>query len=199
MAIDQKKLNTALLGLIAVLVAGLIFVVAQRNEDPMDDMASHMGHSMSTGTLTGSDVMFLQMMIPHHQQAVYISKIAIAKSTNAQLVDLAKRIEAAQAAEIIQMKKWLKDAGASEDPGHSMDGMGGMLTDSQLAALDKATGSTFDRLWLEGMLGHHDGALHMTTMIEDAQNPEIKAFGENVIKVQSAEIEEMKKILAALK
>jgi uncharacterized protein (DUF305 family) len=142
--------------------------------------------------------MFLQMMIPHHQQAIDISNLAMKSSTNRELIDLAKIIARDQAAEIIQMKAWLTDAGATEDMGHSMDGMGGMLTDEELTALNAATGSTFDRLWLEGMTDHHDGAIHMVQMIEDAENAEVKSFGTKVIADQSAQIAQMKKMLASL-
>jgi uncharacterized protein (DUF305 family) len=82
--------------------------------------------------------------------------------------------------------------------GHSMDGMGGMLSDDELAALSAATGKEFDVLWLKGMTEHHDGAIHMTQMIEDAQNADIKAFGTKVIKDQSEQIDQMKKMLARL-
>ena len=142
--------------------------------------------------------MFLQMMIPHHQQAIDISNLAMKSSTNKELLDLAKVIARDQAAEIIQMKVWLKEAGASEDMGHSMEGMGGMLTVDELAALNAAKGAAFDKLWLEGMTDHHDGAIHMVQMIEDASNMEIKAFGAKVITDQSAQITQMKKMLASL-
>jgi uncharacterized protein (DUF305 family) len=142
--------------------------------------------------------MFLQMMIPHHQQAIDISNLALKTSKDAELLALAKTIAADQAAEITQMKSWLKDAGATTDMGHSMDGMGGMLNDAELSALNAETGTKFDILWLKGMTGHHDGAIHMTTMIRDASNAEIKAFGEKVIKDQSAQIEQMKIMLQRL-
>ena len=166
----------------------------------MGGMSGHSGH-MSIGTsanYTGADIMFLQMMIPHHQQAIDISNLALKVSQDPELKALAQSIATAQAAEIIQMKSWLKDAGASEDPGHSMDGMGGMLSEADLAALKAATGKQFDILWIKGMTGHHDGAIHMTMMIEDANNPDIKAFGKNVVKAQSAEIKQMKAMLARL-
>jgi uncharacterized protein (DUF305 family) len=79
--------------------------------------------------------------------------------------------------------------------GHSMSGMGGMLDDAELSALSAASGKNFDLLWLKGMIGHHDGAIHMTTMIRDASNPDIKSFGENVVKDQSAQIVQMNAML----
>jgi len=138
--------------------------------------------------------MFLQMMIPHHQQAIDISNLALKTSKDSELLALAGTIIKAQSAEIVQMKSWLNDAGAATDMGHSM-GMGGMLDGAELSALSAATGKTFDTLWLKGMIGHHDGAIHMTTMIQDASNADIKAFGESVVKDQSAQIVQMKAML----
>jgi uncharacterized protein (DUF305 family) len=77
--------------------------------------------------------------------------------------------------------------------------MGGMLDDSELAALKSATGSAFDRLWLLGMTGHHDGGIHMTQMIEDASNPTIKKFGQDIVSAQTAQIEQMKLMLQRIK
>ena len=138
------------------------------------------------------------MMIPHHQQAVDISNLALKTSKDAELLALATMIRDAQTSEIIQMKSWLDDAGAGLDMGHSMEGMGGMLNDAELSALAAATGKSFDILWLKGMIGHHDGAIHMTTMINDAQNEEIKTFGNNVVKDQSAQITQMEAMLKRL-
>jgi uncharacterized protein (DUF305 family) len=160
--------------------------------------SAKMDHHSSHGSadLTGADIMFLQMMIPHHQQAVDISDLALTKSLDAELLALAKNIRDEQAAEIITMKAWLKDADADLEMDHSMGhDMGGMLSDSDLAALKSATGKNFDVLWLKGMTGHHDGALHMTMMIEDATNPEIKSFGQAIVSSQSAQITQMAAML----
>ena len=193
------------LGLAAVILiaAALVSLSIRGNSDSSNSMNSSMGHGSHSGSsknsaYTGADVMFLQMMIPHHQQAIDISNLAMKSSTNKEVIDLAKIIARDQAAEITQMKAWLKDAGATEDMGHSMDGMGGMLTDEELTDLRAAKGPTFDRLWLEGMTDHHDGAIHMVQMIEDAENAEVKAFGTKVIADQSAQIAQMKKMLASL-
>jgi uncharacterized protein (DUF305 family) len=154
---------------------------------------------MADNKLSGADVMFLQMMIPHHQQAVDISNLALTKSKDAELLALAKKIATDQALEITQMKAWLKNAGAGEDMGHSMSGMGGMLSDAQLANLEKVTGAEFDKAWLFGMVGHHDGAIHMTNMINDSQNPEIKKFGEAIVKNQTEQVTQMNAMLSRIK
>lgn len=210
MQVNIDKKTGVFLTIIAVLIGALFYVSNKNHEGMMDDMGSHLGNqmdnrmgnsSMNSGTnkkYTGADIMFLQMMIPHHQQAIDMSDMALTRSKNAELLDLAKKIKSAQSAEIVQMKAWLKDAGAGEDMGHSMHDMGGMLSDQEMADLKAASGTTFDKLWLNGMIGHHDGALHMTNMIIDADNAELKAFGEGIIKVQTAEIAQMKEMLKKL-
>ena len=91
-----------------------------------------------TATYTGADVMFLQMMIPHHQQAIDISNIALKTSKDSELLALANAIIKAQTAEIVQMQSWLNDANVNPGMGHSMEGMGGMLDDAELSALSEA-------------------------------------------------------------
>jgi len=162
MQINIDKKTGALLAVIVLLSATVVSFAINRDDNQMNNngMAGHMGHSSSSANYTGADVMFLQMMIPHHQQAIDISNLALKTSKDAELLALAKTIAADQAAEITQMKSWLKDAGATTDMGHSMDGMGGMLNDAELSALNAETGTKFDILWLKGMTGHHDGAIH---------------------------------------
>lgn len=153
-----------------------------------------MNNNENSSGFSGSDIMFAQMMIPHHQQAVDMSTLAETHTTNPELLALAKQIKDAQAPEIAQMKKWLTDTKSSMEMGHDM-GMGGMLTDEQMAALENATGSAFDKLYLQGMIAHHEGAIHMAQMVIDSNNAEAQQLGENVISSQTAEIEKMKKML----
>ena len=164
-----------------------------------DSNSSGMNNSQSTSDLQMNESMFAEMMIPHHQQAVEMSDLALSKSTNPSVLDLAKRIKDAQSAEIIQMQSWL---GSSESNSmmsdHSGHSMGGMLTDEELSKLESASGAEFDKLFLEGMIAHHEGAIDMSRMIKDTTTKEINAFGVNVVEVQSAEIREMKEILESL-
>lgn len=201
MQINIDKKSGVFLGVIAgllLVIVGLLVFSDGDHDGMMDDSHSGMMHSSNSTSLNSSDIMFLQMMIPHHQQAVDISNLAISKSRNQELVTLAKTILTAQTAEIAQMKSWLAAAGADLDMGHEMHGMSGMLSDTELAELSNASGSNFDRLWLTGMIAHHDGAIDMTKMLEETKDPEIKAFGENVIRVQSAEIAQMKALLSKI-
>ena len=164
-----------------------------------DSNSSGMNNSQSTSDLQMNESMFAEMMIPHHQQAVEMSDLALSKSTNPSVLDLAKRIKNAQSAEIIQMQSWLggesSNSMMSDHSGHSM---GGMLTDDELSKLESASGAEFDKLFLEGMIAHHEGAIDMSRMIKDTTTKEINAFGVNVVEVQSAEIREMKEILENL-
>ncbi len=199
MQINVDKKTGALVAVIVLLLATILGISLNKNADGgffgmHGNGSMGMHHNSTDSTYTGADEMFLQMMIPHHQQAIDISNIALKTSKDSELLLLAKTIRDAQSAEIVQMKTWLKDAGAITDMGHSM-GMGGMLDDAELSALSAATGKAFDTLWLKGMIGHHDGAIHMTTMIKDASNADIKAFGQNVVKDQSAQIVQMQAML----
>jgi uncharacterized protein (DUF305 family) len=205
MQINIDKKTGVFLAIIAILLAVIASLAINRGDRDDHDGRKGMDHhsdssyGKASGNYTGADIMFLQMMILHHQQAIDISNLALKTTQDAELKELAMIIARDQTAEIVQMKAWLKDAGASEDMGHSMHGMGGMLTDEELVALKAAKGSAFDRLWLQGMTNHHDGAIHMTQMIEDAQDADIKAFGKKVIADQSAQIEQMKEMLTRIK
>jgi len=191
------RINTANNSVFKPVIAGLVALImvmalAGCSKDGSMGM-DHEGHSSeASGDLSGDDVMFLQMMIPHHQQAIDMSDLALTKSSDSELLALAKDIRDGQGAEIVKMKAWLDKAGEDLDPGHSMGhDMGGMLSDSELAALKAATEKSFDLLWLKGMTGHHDGAIDMAAMIEDADNDEIKSFGQAIVTSQSAQNKQM--------
>ena len=186
---NNSVFKPVIAGLVALIMALSISGCASASNKGMD----HEGHSSeASGDLSSDDVMFLQMMIPHHQQAIDMSDLALTKSSDSELLALAKDIRDGQGAEIVKMKAWLDKAGADLDPGHSMGhDMGGMLSDSELAALKAATGKSFDLLWLKGMTGHHVGAIDMATMIEDADNDEIKSFGQAIVTSQSAQNKQM--------
>ena len=202
MQINIDKKTGILLSIIGVLIGALLLVGAKeifdRDVNHKTNKMGGMHHSSSGGDITGSDAMFLQMMIPHHEQAIVMSDLALKISKTPQILDLAKQIKTAQNPEIMQMKNWLADSGFSEDPGHSMDGMGGMLSGEDLEILAKSSGKTFEKLFLSGMIEHHQGAIQMVNMISNSANSEIKKFGESIVKTQSAEIEMMNELLKKL-
>ena len=200
MQINIDKKTGILLSIIAALLISIVLVASSgmrdsdADNDQMGMMSGH-GHN-SNSKVAGSDAMFLQMMIPHHEQAVVMSDLALSTSKDAEVLKLAKQIKDAQAPEIIKMQGWLSDAGLSKDPGHSMgDGMGGMLADSELSALKGSTGKAFDKLFLAGMIAHHEGAIHMVMMIENSLNSDVNKLGQDIVKSQTAELELMKELL----
>jgi uncharacterized protein (DUF305 family) len=142
------------------------------------------------------DVMFAQMMIPHHQQAVDMGVIARAKSSDEEVLKLAAAISSEQEPEIDLMRSWLNAAGASEDMGHAGHGMDGMLTEEQMAALLNASGSEFDELFLRGMIAHHEGAIEMAKMVLDSANPEVRGLAEAIVASQQEQIQSMQEMLA---
>ncbi len=198
MQIKIDKKTGLLIGVIAVLLL-LLGLFLFRGSD--SDMGAHdmgaMGNQSSSAAMNSSEIMFLQMMIPHHEQAVVMSDLALENSTNKEVLAIAAQIKAAQSPEIAQMKSWLDTAGAGYMPGHDV-GMNGMLSDSDITVLKSATGSTFDKLFLEGMIAHHEGAIEMTKMVEKSNSSEIKTLRDAIIKSQSAEISELKAMLNSL-
>jgi uncharacterized protein (DUF305 family) len=202
MQINIDKKTGILLSVIGVLIAALFFLgskeIFDRDGDHRGNKMGGMHHSSSDGDMTGSDAMFLQMMIPHHEQAIVMSDLALKISKNPAILDLAKQIKAAQNPEIAQMKNWLAESGFSEDPGHSMDGMGGMLSNEDLQILSKSSGKDFEKLFLNGMIQHHQGAIQMVNMLSNSKDSELKNFGQTIVKTQSAEIELMYELLKKL-
>ena len=151
----------------------------------------------NNGGYTADDIMFMQMMIPHHQQAVDMGTLAETRASNPKVKALAAQIKAEQAPEIAEMKQWLKDAGAGMTMNHSMT-MSGMLTEAEMTTLENSTGAEFDRLYLEGMIGHHEGAIEMAKMVIDSNTANTHALGHAINDSQTKQIAYMKELLAKL-
>ncbi|NJC22673.1 uncharacterized protein (DUF305 family) [Arthrobacter pigmenti] len=153
-----------------------------------------------------ADVMFAQMMIPHHQQAVEMSEIILAKENiNPEVTELATQIKDAQGPEIETMTGWLEAWGEpvggmeSHDMGSMGGGMDGMMSEDQMAGLEAAEGEEAARMFLEFMTEHHNGAVDMAQEeIDDGENPEAIALAETIVETQQAEIQEMEELLAEL-
>jgi uncharacterized protein (DUF305 family) len=154
-------------------------------------------HSSQLKNLGMNEIMFAQSMIPHHQQAIELSKIALRNSSNAEIKKLASNILSAQLKEVAQMKYWLKVNNASDQMGHDM-GMGGMLSEKQITKLKALRGSTFDKAFLKGMIEHHNGALEMLYLLGNTKNSEAKTLAMNIRKAQAGEISKMESILAKI-
>ena len=138
-----------------------------------------------------ADLKFAEEMIPHHEQAILMSDIALTNSTSDEVLALAREIKAAQAPEIEQMSAW-EGVRPATHMGHMMDGM---LSDEQIQELRDSEGATFDRLFLEGMILHHEGAIKMAQKVIGSTNKEVAALAAAIIEAQEKEIAFMKELI----
>lgn len=198
------------------LAAGLIAgaVVLTGCSDGGSTGSTAQGSDSSAGQsaeFNDADVAFAQAMIVHHQGAIEMAKLADGRAADPRVLDLAGRIEAAQDPEIKTMTGWLEDWGqpTSAPKSDSMGGMEGMegmdnssgmeMSGEDRSALEAASGADFDRMWLQMMIKHHQGAVDMSqTEGSEGQNAEAVALAEQIISSQSAEIAEMETILSEL-
>jgi len=156
------------------------------------------------GDQNASDIMFVEMMIPHHEQAVEMSETILAKGgVDPEVVALAEQIRAAQEPEIALMEQWLDDWGLPSMSGMGgMDhggsgGQGGMMSDAQMSELEEADGATGSTLFLELMIDHHDGAIEMAEdVIDDGRDADVRTLAEQIIVSQTAEIATMRELLS---
>jgi uncharacterized protein (DUF305 family) len=159
-----------------------------------------------------ADVDFAQDMIPHHQQALIMSDMALQAASTDELRELAQRIKDAQSPEIEQMTAWLDDWGQVvpdlEALGHMMMGHGdddpsndmpGMMTVKQMRQLNQLmTGGdlAFDQMWVQMMILHHEGAIEMAqTQQVEGQHPDAVALAAAIEEAQATEIAEMEQML----
>jgi uncharacterized protein (DUF305 family) len=165
----------------------------------MDDMA--VDTVESAADFNDADVMFAQMMIPHHEQAIEMSDIALDPTVGASDVvkSLATRIKAAQDPEITTMKAFLTTWKKGLTPDSSMDhsgSMSGMLSAEDITKLSSLRGAEFDRAWMTGMIAHHEGAIEMAKeVLEDGKDTAVNTLATAVVAAQDTEILEMKELL----
>ena len=196
-------------------VAALLFAAA---------LGSGCAHSSSSGLhptppglgrlpFSDADVEFMAGMIPHHAQAVIMAGWAPSHGARQDVAILCERIVVGQRDEIAMMQTWLGDRGqevpdaASTRHKMTMNGMThemlmpGMLTDEEMAALDRARGPEFDRLFLVGMIKHHQGAIDMVDKLFKsygaAQDETVYKFASDVYADQSIEIDKMQEMLGS--
>lgn len=203
--------RAALAGLCATaLIAGCASApprVSGAANQPIPD--SHYGYS-------DADVDFMSGMIPHHAQAVVMAGWCGSHGARKDLAILCERMVVAQRDEIALLQQWLRDRGlpvpdaTSTRHRHRMPNgalhdmlMPGMLTDEEMAALDRARGPEFDRLFLLGMIRHHQGAIDMVDVLLKshgaAQDETVFKFANDVQVDQAIEIDVMKDMLEEIK
>jgi uncharacterized protein (DUF305 family) len=169
----------------------------------------------ATNVLNPADIQFMSGMIPHHAQAVLIAGWAPTHNASPEVQRLCERIVVAQRDEIALMQAWLKQRALEVPPSNAthmtmtMNGMKhdmlmpGMLNEEELKQLDASRGTDFDRLFLQAMIRHHQGAITMVDDLEAAagsrQDETVFRFSSDVYADQTTEIDRMQKMLAARK
>lgn len=195
--------SRTLLATSAALLAALTLSACGATATGAPETAPESAASEETSDFNEADIMFAQMMIPHHRQAVEMSETLLAKdSVSPETTDLAERIIAAQGPEIAELNALLESWGM--EPMSESDGMGGMdhssgmMSAEDMTALADATGEEAEALYLEQMVEHHEGAVEMAgPETIDGQNADAIALAEDIIAAQESEIAEMKALLAA--
>ncbi|MFF5505187.1 DUF305 domain-containing protein [Streptomyces roseolus] len=202
----RKPAALRVLGLTGAVAATALLLAACGDGDTMGGM-DHGGTTSATaapsapgnsGTFNEADVMFAQMMIPHHEQALKMAELAEGRAEDPDVKRIVAAIEKAQDPEIQKMKAWLRGWGKPETA--AMDhGMAGMMSEQDMKDLAAVQGRDFDRKFAELMIAHHEGAVEMAKTEQKAGgNTEAKALAGEVVTAQTAEIAELRKILDRL-
>ena len=209
----------------SIAIVGTAAVIALAACSPPNEQASTMsattssmpmsGHDMSGHSMPGmsgssisaapaanfndADVMFLQMMYPHHAQAVDMAKLVPTRSQNQQVKDLATAIEKAQAPEMQQMTTLLAGFGKPAPSATMSHSMPGLMTPQQMTELTGLSGAAFDKMWLQMMVEHHQGAITMADdELKNGTNADAKAMAQAIVTAQQAEITTMNGMLAKM-
>lgn len=141
------------------------------------------------------DVTFARQMVPHHEQAVEMSRLVAGSDAGPAVTKLATQIEKAQGPEISTMNGWLNEWGAASTQTEHAAG-GGMMSHEQMTELEQVSGAEFDRLWLTLMVEHHEGAVTMAEgEMRDGKNSEAIDLARKIASGQTAEIDHMKEML----
>ncbi|MCT4353525.1 DUF305 domain-containing protein [Streptomyces sp. Je 1-79] len=199
----------------AVAVAGLLLSACGSANDSAGDSVSRtkqgseasVSGSPAADTFNDADVAFAQAMIPHHQQALEMARLADGRAEDTGVKKIVADVEKAQDPEIRKMRAWLKGWGRPESTdqgghgaghggGHSM---AGMMSEQDMKELANLRGTAFDRKFAELMIAHHEGAVEMAeTEQKDGRDATAKKLAADVVRTQTAEIAELRKILDRL-
>jgi uncharacterized protein (DUF305 family) len=152
-----------------------------------------------------ADVVFAQMMIPHHEQAIQMAELAESRASDPEIKQIAARVKEAQQPEITTMTGWLTAWGkpaATTDGGHGMTGMSsvpGEMSEEDMAKMQASRGADFDRMFAEMMIDHHNGAIQMARDEQaKGSNPDGRALAAQIEKTQAAEVVTLQKVLDRL-
>jgi uncharacterized protein (DUF305 family) len=146
------------------------------------------------------DVWWVRMMIPHHQQALEMAALAPDRASNPQIKAVADRILAAQKPEVEFFRTWLRTRGLAEQPdeaGHDHAGMRGMQPPEAMRGIATLKGDLFDKVFVDMMVSHHEGAVAMCTdLLKVGKDERLTELATNIAAEQQAEIARLRDILA---
>ena len=207
--ITRACLGVILFGLASVGIAQDVPIVQPGAPgDPGRELSAEEAIEIAVTRYSPDDITFMQDMIPHHNQAVQMAELVGDRTNRQELVDVAGRIDISQVDEIEFMQQWLRERGegvpdpTAHDAMHTSHKMAGMASPEQLADLAQAVGTAFDRMFLELMITHHEGAVKMVEELLEqpgsAYDPVLFEFTDDVTNDQNAEIERMSALLASL-
>ncbi|WP_406323864.1 DUF305 domain-containing protein [Streptomyces sp. NBC_01637] len=206
-ALRRKPVRRA--AAVSVVAAGALFLSAcSDNGDDMSGMDHGSGNSSATAEaestdFNDADVTFAQTMIPHHEQALEMAELADGRASDAEVKDIAAKIEKAQDPEIKTMKGWLKSwnkpTAIESMPGMDHGSGDGMMSDADMEHLKGMKGAEFDKMFAEMMIEHHNGAI---SMAQDEQKSgkhadAVKMAGD-IVEGQSAEVEQLQSLVDRL-
>ncbi|WP_217241995.1 DUF305 domain-containing protein [Streptomyces sp. AC555_RSS877] len=196
---------------VGVVAAAALLLSACSDDGDMSGMDHGSGSSASASETAESgsagfndaDVTFAQMMIPHHQQALEMAELADGRALDAELKDVAAKIEKAQDPEIRTMTGWLKSwnkpTSAGSMPGMDHGSGDGMMSDADMKHLTSMKGAEFDKMFAEMMIEHHNGAISMAEGEQKSgKNADAVKMAGNIVKGQSAEVKQLQSILDRL-
>ena len=170
--------------LLALVAAIVLAACSQGGQDQ--------GSTPATPTPNDADVTFTQNMIPHHQQAIDMAKLADSHTERPELLQLADSIVTSQGQEITQLQGWLRTWGKPETPegmGHGGMEMPGSMSEADMSRLMDLEDTKFDLAFVEMMAEHHQGAIDMAKVeLQDGSLPEVKQFAQQVIDAQQKEV-----------
>jgi uncharacterized protein (DUF305 family) len=178
-----------------------------RHDDEKSGSAS--SSEQSSVAFNKADVTFATSMVPHHQQALEMVDLMNGRQLDPAVRELAGQIEKAQSPEIDTMSGWLRDwgkpvpAATGNSDSHDMGGMDmgsqdmpGMMSADEMTGLGQASGAEFQKMWLQLMIRHHQGAVTMAQAeLSDGKNPDARKLARSIIDGQQAEIDQMNQLL----
>lgn len=191
------KKEPILYGIIGLLVGIILtgFVAGYSVNHGYNGMTQMMGVNNNYMNSSNVDKQFIEQMIPHHESAIAMAKLALQKTKHDEVKTLANNIITSQSAEIKTMKQWYKDWYGTDVPTVSANNMwGGGMMNSQTSTDELSAASDFDKTFLSQMIEHHQMAVMMANMLSISTNrPEMKKLGNDIITAQNKEIGDMQK------